>query len=287
METSSFVKQLASNNRVVRDNALEKLQKYLSTNQFKSAKQLQFDKLWKGLYFAMWFSDRPRPQQRLASQLGSLYGIYFDPKDNKVQKNKKTDDVELTLNDEAFIKFSKSFWKVLCLEWMNIDRFRLDKYLLLTRRVLYNQLIYLQQRTWNEKLVNEYITRVLKSLPLSGDRKVYTGIPMHIVDILLDEWERLMRQDEIPLEEVADDDEEKEYDYVTLVKDTPLSKFIDIFHEIRSDYIKSKVLRDQIKENLLEDERLAQWGIVEAKSVEDTEADESEEVFDDEEWKGF
>ena len=56
METSNFVKQLSSNNRKTRENALEALKKYLTARQFKENKQLQFNKLWKGLYYSMWFS---------------------------------------------------------------------------------------------------------------------------------------------------------------------------------------------------------------------------------------
>lgn len=144
METSNFVKQLSSNNRRTRENALEALKKYLTAKQSRENKQTQANKLWKGLYYAMWFSDRPRRQQRLANELGELHGLYFDPKDN-------SNADELTINDEAFIKFSKGFWKVICFEWFNIDRHRLDKYLLLVRRVLFNQLKYLQSRNWNKK----------------------------------------------------------------------------------------------------------------------------------------
>lgn len=167
METSNFVKQLSSNSRPVREKSLEALRTFLLSDKVKHSKQLQFDKLWKGLYYAMWFSDRPRPQQRLANKLGELYQLYFDEEDNK-----REDHEQISANDKAFIKFSKAFWKVLCIEWFNIDRYRLDKYLLLVRRVFFNQIKYLQSRQWNPVLVEKYIRKVLKSLPLSGDRKV-------------------------------------------------------------------------------------------------------------------
>ncbi|EDO18691.1 hypothetical protein Kpol_1055p47 [Vanderwaltozyma polyspora DSM 70294] len=282
METSTFVKQLASNNKKVRDNALDKLTKYLNTRQFKESKQLQYDKLWKGLYFAMWFSDRPRPQQRLASELGSLHSLYFSNKDNKSTEDK------LTVNDEAFVKFSKAFWKVMCIEWLNIDRHRLDKYLLLIRRVLFQQLKYLQSREWNSNLVDTYIEKVLKGIPLSGDVKIYNGIPMHITDILLDEWERIMRNENENEEQEGSEEEEEEYDYKELVKETPLPKFIEIFTSIRSDLNASKVLKDQIKENLIDDSRLSEWNIIVAsEEAEEESGSGSESESETEEWKGF
>ncbi|QLQ82060.1 hypothetical protein HG537_0G03150 [Torulaspora globosa] len=277
MDTNAFVKQLASNNRKVRENALETLQKYLNTKQFKDASQMQFNKLWKGLYFAMWFSDRPRPQQRLANELGELHMIYFDERDNK------TASEQLSLNDGAFIKFSRAFWKIICMEWFNIDRYRIDKYLMLVRRVLFNQLKYLKSRQWDERLVETYIERVLKWMPLSASAKVYNGVPLHIMDIILDEWERLVKsdlEDEIPESEMA-----------SLIEETPLVQFLEIFKEINADLNNSKVLRNKIKNELLVDPRLVQWRVVtEAKETETEASDHEDDDSDDEdieEWHGF
>ncbi|CAI4058104.1 Rrp1p SKDI_04G3160 [Saccharomyces kudriavzevii IFO 1802] len=287
METSNFVKQLSSNNRRTRENALEALKKYLTAKQSREHKQTQANKLWKGLYYAMWFSDRPRPQQRLANELGELHGLYFDPKDN-------SNADELTINDEAFIKFSKGFWKVICFEWFNIDRHRLDKYLLLVRRVLFNQLKYLQSRNWNKKVVGEYIAQVLRWLPLSGSPKVYTGIPLHIIDILLDEWERLLKDENDDEEEDnEDEDEDKKEEQlrklVEGVKDTPLVDIIAIFKDIVADYNNSKVLREKIKEDLFGDTRLVAWGVLHDETAEnDSESGEEESGEEEaEEWEGF
>lgn len=265
MDTTAFVKQLGSNSRVVRENALEKLHKFLLSKPSKKAKQLQFNKLWKGLYFAMWFSDRPRPQQRLANELGELHLLYFDGNDNANTTE------ELSLNDQAFIKFSRAFWKIICLEWLQIDRYRLDKYLLLMRRVLFNQVKYLQLRKWDKKLVDVYLEKVMRRIPLSGSPKVYNGIPLHIIDIVLDEWQRLF------------EGEGNEGDMEAFISETPLQSFIQIFRVLVEDLNISKVLRNKIKEDLFQDERLGRWGIpVIVKEVE-----EEEEDAEVEEWHGF
>ncbi|SCV00436.1 LAME_0G09714g1_1 [Lachancea meyersii CBS 8951] len=295
METSTFVKQLASNTRTVREEALESLKKYLTTRQFKDSRQLQFDKLWKGLYYAMWFSDRPRPQQRLASALAGFHELYFDAKDNTqraaVDDNKDgeedVDDVKrLTLNDKAFLKFSKAFWRVMCLEWYNIDHHRLDKYLLLVRRVLASQLRYLQLREWNAAVVSNYIRAVLRKLPLSGDKKIYNGIPFHIIDIFGDEWEKLVfGADEAEEDEEEDTDAEEMNDPEAKAKtqqakiaETPLAQFIDIFRDLSSDTNNVKTMRDKIKEDILKDTRFQSWGVL----GQDNDRDDAEE-----EWTGF
>lgn len=282
MENAPFIKQLSSNNRVVREKSLEALQKVLVSEPFMKSKQAQYEKLWKALYYTMWFSDRPRPQQKMARQLGELYSLYGTVGDNK------SDDI--TLSDRAFLKFCRAFWKVITLEWFNIDRYRMDKYLLLLRRVFFNQLKYLQTRQWNEELVEMYITKVLKHSPLSGSAKVYNGIPFHLIDILLDEWERLVskRDDEFEVEDEITDAEE----IANLVKETPLSQFIEIFTDLRKDYIVSKGIRNKIKEDLLSDERLVSWGAIPAteETAENDEEEQEEENAEDEpeaEWKGF
>lgn len=275
METTKFVKQLASNNRVVREQALNTLQKYLVTKQFKSAKQAQFDKLWKGLYYSMWFSDRPRPQQRLANELSDLYLRYFDEQDNRSEE-------ELTLNDKAFVRFSKAFWRIICIEWYGIDRHRLDKYLLLIRRVFFKQLKYLKLREWHEPLVDKYLDRVLHAIPLSGDPKVYNGIPIHIIDILFDEWERLALESEADEEEEEMKFEEKVEKMAEFTANSPFDKIIAHFEKLRSNYDNSKILRDKIKEEIFGDKRLLLWDVIQEK--EEQKKDDQEE---EEEWKGF
>ncbi|CAR26509.1 hypothetical protein ZYGR_0H03220 [Zygosaccharomyces rouxii] len=270
MDTSAFVKQLGSNSKPIRDNALEKLQKYLTSKPAKQSKQMQYNKLWKGLYFAMWFSDRPRPQQRLANELAELHMLYLQ------DKNKNKDDDELTLNDQAFIKFSRAFWKIMVMEWLQIDRYRLDKYLLLMRRVLYNQLKYLQSRDWSSKLVDTYLEKVMKRIPLSGSPKVSNGIPIHIMDILLDEWQRLFEG-------------EQQSQFVELLSETPLKSFLAIFKELLSNVDNSKVLRNKIKRDFLRDERWGQWGIdvgLPKKADKDGEEEDDDEE-EAEEWHGF
>lgn len=282
MDKAPFIKQLSSNNRVVREKSLEALQTVLVSEPFMKSKQAQYEKLWKALYYTMWFSDRPRPQQKMARKLGELYSLYSSVGDN--------DSDEITLSDRAFLKFSRAFWKVIALEWFNIDRYRMDKYLLLVRRVFFYQLKYLQTREWNEELVEMYITKVLKHSPLSGSAKIYNGIPFHLIDIILDEWERLVskRDDEFEVEdEITDSDE-----IANLVKETPLAQFIEIFTDLRKDYIVSKGVRNKIKEDLLTDERLVAWGVSEPteEKAEDQEEEEEGENPEDEpaeEWKGF
>ncbi|AAS54648.1 AGR158Cp [Eremothecium gossypii ATCC 10895] len=264
VQTSPFVRQLASNSRSVREQALESLRSYLASQQLRKAPQLQFDQLWKGLYFAMWFSDRPRPQQRLAAQLGELSLLFLDG--------------DTALGDRAFVRFSKAFWKVMCLEWYNIDHHRLDKYLLLVRRVLYNQLRFLRERGWDAALVERYVAKVLQGLPLSGSPKVYNGIPFHIIDIFVDEWERLVLRDGRDAEDADMPELPEQRD---LIAATPLPRFVAVFQGLAANIANIKILREKIKQDLLADQRLYDWGVLARDSP------ESDDDDDVEEWHGF
>ena len=223
----------------------------------------------------MWFSDRPRPQQRLANRLGALFMLFFDPEEAETK--------EFTKNDKVFIKFCRAYWKILCLEWFHIDSHRLDKFLLLIRRVLFNQLKYLQSRNWCDELVRTYIEKVLQKSPLSGSGKVYNGIPLHIIDIFLDEWKRLLTGKNDELEEEG---EEKTAEEVTeLVKKTPLQSFIDVFIQLSEGDGVSKVLKAKIRDELLLDERLITWDIVKSDNSKSGEGEDEDQ--NENEWKGF
>ncbi|KAL6945376.1 hypothetical protein ACO0QE_002828 [Hanseniaspora vineae] len=280
MENSAFVKTLASNNRSTRQSALESLNKYL---QKKDLKQQDYDKLWKGLYYSMWFSDRPRPQQRLANELGELFVNDVFVKNNAVTNAKS----KLPQNQENFIKFAKSFWKVILLEWMKIDHHRLDKYLLLIRRVFYNQILYLHVQKYDQLLVQNYMTRVMERFPLSGDVRVYNGIPLHIIDIFVTEWERVFKTD---MDESSEDEDDAEID-AEVVRSSCVPQFIEVFAKLTQNVDVSKVLKTKIKEDILQDSTLSQWGVLpeNKKSAEKDakEEDGGEEEEEEEEWNGF
>lgn len=71
--------------------------------------------LWKGLFFCMWMSDKPLTQEKLAENLASLLHC-FDKKD-------------------VSIRFYGAFLKIMGKEWFGIDQWRIDKFMMVKRRV--------------------------------------------------------------------------------------------------------------------------------------------------------
>ncbi|EAQ88421.1 hypothetical protein CHGG_05040 [Chaetomium globosum CBS 148.51] len=111
-----FIKNLASSDRKIRTSALASLHAFLSARQVASAlTPLDVLKLWKGLFYALWMCDRAIPQQNLCSELADL--IYVLPR-------------------EAVVPWMRGFWATMAREWTSIDVLRMEKFLLLVRRVV-------------------------------------------------------------------------------------------------------------------------------------------------------
>jgi ribosomal RNA-processing protein 1 len=73
-------------------------------------------KLWKGLFYALWMCDRALPQQALCAELADL--------------------VQLLPRDAAAQTWLRAFWATMAREWTGIDVLRMEKFLLLVRRVV-------------------------------------------------------------------------------------------------------------------------------------------------------
>ncbi|EMG45453.1 Ribosomal RNA-processing protein, putative (Ribosome biogenesis protein, putative) [Candida maltosa Xu316] len=265
--TSTFAKRLASNDKPTRDAALESLQKYLKTN--KNLTLLDLQKIWKGLYFSVWYCDRSKAQERLCESLGRLYSEYIAP--------------------EKFHSFVLAFYDILGKEWGQLDKWRIDKYYLLVRRVLRHNFIYFKKNNWDEKIVNEWVEVMEKSV-LSGDPSVSLGLPYHLCDIFLDELEGVMfdqLQEEIDIITRENDDADDLVDElkVEVASEVPVLKIIEPFAKLNKS-AQLKTLREKCKCDVLDDFRLIEWGVIKDENEEEEDED-SDDDEDEDEWNGF
>lgn len=129
----------------------------------------------------MWHSDRPIPQQHLATSLSQLL---------------------LPLPTSLFLPFLHAFWTTLARDWSSIDSLRLDKFLLLVRRYINASFLYLCNHVWDPKLVKGYVDLV-QEIPLSvgdGAAKVPDGLKYHVLDCWVEELDKVDRTRGCPLE---------------------------------------------------------------------------------------
>ncbi|KAJ5224616.1 uncharacterized protein N7469_008119 [Penicillium citrinum] len=111
IQKTPFVRDLASSDRKVRDKAVESLTLFLRSRTDLSV--LDLLKLWKGLFFCFYHSDRPLTQQALARALS--YHLVT------------------SLPHSTLHRFLRAFWITIGRDFHSIDRLRLDKYLFLIR----------------------------------------------------------------------------------------------------------------------------------------------------------
>jgi ribosomal RNA-processing protein 1 len=291
MKTNAFVRQLASNKRAVRENALSTLKKFLSSKE--KAKKLdtnELNKLWKGLFYTMWFCDRPRPQQRLANELAKLFSE--------------------SIVDEQFYKFVESFWTIMIKEWRDLDKWRTDKFLMLMRYVIRECFTRIKNNDWDEKMLTLYLD-VLTKVILKDDSQTPRAITYHIIDVWVDEIENVIfgeqadeeeeeKNDEVDEESDQENDENLEEKHSKKIKERkellenqeiPIDALLAPMKELcgKGHF---EALVKKIRMEVLNDERLAELDIdttLPEDSTKEEVADEENDVeeHEEEEWKGF
>ncbi|KAI1798671.1 hypothetical protein F4811DRAFT_566250 [Daldinia bambusicola] len=181
-----FIKHLASSDRKTRTSALATLRTFLTApTTVRKLTDLDYLKLWKGLFYSVWMCDRPIPQQNLCAELAGLVAILPTPSDDECA---------------VVIPFLRAFWDILAREWTSIDVLRMEKYLLLVRRMFAASLAWVgdgrkgkKGSQWAGKRADGML-QLLEEWPLekTGDlSKVPVGLRLHVLDLWVDEAEKL------------------------------------------------------------------------------------------------
>ncbi|RPA87374.1 hypothetical protein BJ508DRAFT_220671 [Ascobolus immersus RN42] len=242
---SPFIKQLAANDRATRDAAVNSLRMFLAMDRPFS--RLDLLKLWKGLYFTMWFSDRPIPQQQLAQTLADLVSAV------------KEQNVHLFLD---------AFWETMSREWENIDSHRLDKFLLLIRRYVFAHFAYLERANYSQDAFDAVIS-ALVAVPLDAtNRRIPDGLRLHVLDVYVDELERSLDSGKEKGKEFSD------------TKKSIVKKLLEPVERLEKE-TQAKVVRKRVRDTL-SDSRLKVWlGIKDEPAAEEEEEEEWQGIQDD------
>jgi ribosomal RNA-processing protein 1 len=118
--------------------------------------EMELAKLYKGLFYCYWMSDKPIVQQHLAQELADLCLI--------IRPAPSSDDdplLDQVFTTQTALSFWKQFWIALGSEWQGVDKHRLDKYLLLMRRFVEVAFKILQRAHWHPKAI-ELWSEILK-----------------------------------------------------------------------------------------------------------------------------
>lgn len=166
-------KFLASSEKATRDKAIKHLVQFLSQPSGRVlSDDLELAKLWKGIFYCFWMSDKPLVQQALATELAEILLKIPDP--------------------SSSLLFLRGFWHTIVREWHGIDRLRMDKYYMLVRRFVNATFILLIRNDWSSTLCEEHNT-ILRSAggPLCpSDPRMPQGLSYHLTEIWLPELDK-------------------------------------------------------------------------------------------------
>ncbi|KZT30889.1 Nop52-domain-containing protein [Neolentinus lepideus HHB14362 ss-1] len=169
-----LAKLLASTDKKTRDKATKQLASFLSNSSLDALSKSELAKLWKGIFYCFWMSDKPLIQQALANELADL--------------------LLTSTSKEASLAFLSGFWEATVREWSGIDRLRMDKYYMLVRRFTNASFRLLIREKWDSTSVSEYnhiLTR--KGGPMcTDDQRVPASLSYHLADIYLEELDKAM-----------------------------------------------------------------------------------------------
>ncbi|GAB7338922.1 hypothetical protein MBLNU457_5602t1 [Dothideomycetes sp. NU457] len=243
-QSSSFMRALASSSKPRRDTALSSLRTYLTSKTHFTL--LDAQKLQKALFYTLYMQDKPRNQQRLSIALGELNQCF------------KTNDA----GRENFLLWQRAFWETMIAQWGGIDKWRVDKFLFLVRREVFEGLRVLAASGWEEGFVGEWLSVLEETVLAPRDVKIPLSLKLHVVDVWVDE--------------IGNADEERK---------APMEKLLAPVRRLASDSV-VKSVRNRLKE-ALEDDRLEEWGIVGQKKAEDAEPNGQNDEEPEGEWTGF
>ncbi|KAK9884181.1 hypothetical protein WA026_005135 [Henosepilachna vigintioctopunctata] len=164
-----IARALAGNDKSIRDRALKSLKRwfYHRSQNFPFTEE-DFMRLWKGLFYSMWMSDKALVQEECAENIADL--LHQLPVDHS-------------------LKFFKCGLATLMSEWFGIDQLRLDKFMMFVRRLLRQSLMVLKKSNFNKQTVIHY-GELLDCTIFDLKKKNAVGLFFHFTEIF---WEELAK----------------------------------------------------------------------------------------------
>ncbi|XP_068463848.1 uncharacterized protein [Phaseolus vulgaris] len=163
----SLIKQLACCNKTTREKTLRLLLKSWLPSQSQPLSDDDAKKLWKGLFYCMWHSDKPLVQSDLVDRLSSLL---------------------LSLHLPLSIQYFSIFLLTMRREWSGIDALRLDKFYLLIRRFVSKFFSLMKTNSWDLQLVQRLMGIFDEGTFSAQENKAHgNGVNYHIATVFLEE----------------------------------------------------------------------------------------------------
>jgi len=170
----NFGKRLAHTDKVVRDRGFKTLKKWL--HKHPELERLDYMKVWRGLYYGFWMSDKRPVQQELAVNMALLLG--------DVPREKQMLWLEVC-------------WEEMQDGWEKLDIHRMSKYMLLVRIIMAEVFKTLRLQGWPKEQLVEVSTILTRRVPLESKGRtnvVSTGLLFQLLRLFWEELEPQMLQ---------------------------------------------------------------------------------------------
>ncbi|KAH8377927.1 hypothetical protein KR093_008017 [Drosophila rubida] len=163
-----IVRALACNDLTKRNRQIRKLRKWFQLRAVSSFPFTEDDfmRIWKGLYYNVWMSDKPLVQEELAEQLAQMVDSFGG-------------------NTACSLAYFSAFMRTMCQEWFGIDQWRMDKFLMLVRRMVRYMLRLLKKSKWSPELIQTFNTTMQQSV--LAEQPKSRGLTMHYMDVFFEE----------------------------------------------------------------------------------------------------
>jgi ribosomal RNA-processing protein 1 len=156
----NLLKKLSSNDVKTRDIAVKALKRWIKRRKDVSEHDLQ--KVWKGIFYCFYMSDKVPIQQELAERLSAIHG-------------------ELDYN-RAYL-YHKCFIHIMLIEWTQLDLYRMDKYMSLVRKMFKYYIKMIADNKFNYKIIDEFIRLYIKGPFALNDVTINArGLGLHLID---------------------------------------------------------------------------------------------------------
>jgi len=188
--TDAFARRLASNQGEVRAKSMAALREWLESREGEDFSFTDAMRLWKGLFYAMWHSDKMKPQQELAGLLATL---------------------GCDMEEGAGWTYTQAGILTMCREWMGIDHLRMEKFFSLARYLVRAWMEAMCRGGAPEGMVARWRSLLLVCAAIENcedgrgstliptDFTTCSGFILHIADVYFEELVQVL--DEFPDEE--------------------------------------------------------------------------------------
>ncbi|EFC46128.1 predicted protein [Naegleria gruberi] len=246
-----LTKDLAATDEGFRTRAAERFPTFLKETKFNKldldTNFIDFRKLWKGALYGFWLCDGEFKQHEMAQLLAECIHHV---------KGGESSPHELP------IAFLRAFFDELFETWPRLDKHRMDKYLMLVRKVMQQAFVFLNKTAqYKLEAVEEFIEFILEDGIFNNEeRKLLASLQIHIAELFF-----------LELVQYGGPQVENDSDYH--LNEDALMKFVQFFIK---DFASTE--NNSIKKTYKEEmfDLLAQYQSVEGESKPEEEEEEEE-----------